>query len=143
MLSQEENVLVEEDVMEFKRKLMLKLRVDNRVNAYRDLLTTQLLLLKENDIPDIDNLSINSNVSNITLSICKDSIKSMISSIDTIISSASIDTIVSSASIDTIVSSDCKICLEDSIEFGDFIFFLETNCPCKIRACFDCWNEQM
>jgi hypothetical protein len=84
MLSVEEKVLVEEDVMEFERKLLLKLEVDNRVNTYRDLLTKQLLLLKENDMPDIENLSINSNVSNITLSVCRDSIQSMIASIDTI-----------------------------------------------------------
>jgi hypothetical protein len=41
----------------------------------------------------------------------------------------------------SVSTEDCNLCFQGRNELNDSNFFLETNCPCQIRACFVCWGK--
>jgi hypothetical protein len=110
-----------------KQMELIKIAVD----AYKLKLTVEVEKLNANEgKSDMDELA--STVSNLT-------VNTEFNSVDVSLRQIYPD------SIDTddvsVSTEDCNLCFQGRNELNDSNFFLQTNCPCEIRACFECWGK--
>jgi hypothetical protein len=108
-----------------KQMELIKIAVD----AYEIKLTVEVEKLNVNEeIKDSDDVA--TVLSNLTIGSGKDDI-----------SLSQIYSVKDDVKDDVTVSTEaCNICFLERNELADSNSFLQTNCPCEIRACFQCWG---